>query len=50
MKTNLRNRISYEFMNDTVITYFEDDLFESVSTDNNLHRFQNMRSHRGQLD
>jgi len=50
IKTNLRNRISYEFLNDTVITYFEDDLFKSISTDDILHRFQNMRSRRGQLD
>jgi len=32
------------------IVYFEDDLFESLSTDDILHRFQNMRSRRGQLD
>ena len=50
IKTNLRNRISDEFLNDTVITYFEDDLFKSVSIDDILHRFQNMWSHRGQLD
>ena len=50
IKNNLRNRISDEFLNDTVITYFEDDLFESVSNDDILHRFQNMKSRRGQLD
>ena len=50
IKTNLRNRIADEFLNDTVITYFEDDLLESISTDDILHHFQNMRSHRRQLD
>jgi len=37
-------------LNDIVITYFEDDLFENLSTNDILHCFQNMRSRRGQLD
>ena len=47
IKTNLGNRISDEFLNDTVITNFEDDLFESISTDDILHRIQNMSSRQG---
>jgi len=49
IKTSLRNRISDEFLNDTVITYFEDDLFESVSNDDIMYRFQDMKARRGQL-
>jgi len=41
IKPNLRNRISDEFLNDTVITYFEDDLFETVSNDDIMYHFQN---------
>ena len=40
IKISLHNRISYEFLNDTVIAYFEDDLFESVSNDDIMYRFQ----------
>ena len=43
IKPNLRNRISDEFLNDTVITYFEDDLFETVSNDDIVYQFQNMK-------
>ena len=49
IKTNLRNRISDEFLNDTVITYFENDLFESVSNDNIMYHFKDMKARRGQL-
>ena len=49
IKINLRNRISDEHLNDTVITYFKDDLFEIVSNDDIMHRFQNMKVCRGQL-
>jgi len=51
IKTNLRNRIS-NFLNDTVITYFEDDFFESVSNDNIMllmYHFRDMMARRGQL-
>ena len=47
IKNNLRNCIFDEFLNDAVITYFENDSFESVSIDNILHRFQNIKLHRG---
>jgi len=43
VNTNLRNRTLDEFLNDTVITYFEDDLFETVSNDDSIYRFQNMK-------
>ena len=49
IKTKLRNSISDEFLNDTVITYFELDLFQSLSNDDIMLYFQNMRPRRGQL-
>jgi len=49
IKISLRNKISDEFLNDTVITYFEDDLFKSVSNDDIMYRFQDMKARRGQL-
>jgi len=45
--TNLHNQILDELLNDIVITYFADDLFESVPTDDILHQFHNIKSHRG---
>ena len=47
IKINLFSEISYEFLNDTVTTYFEDDPFESVSNDNIMYRFQDMKVRRG---
>ena len=44
INTNLRNGTSDEFLNDTVITYFEDDLFEIVSNYDSICRFQNMKT------
>jgi len=39
IKTKLRNRISDEFLNDTVITYFDIDLFQSLSNDDMMLYF-----------
>ncbi|CAO2831922.1 unnamed protein product [Amaranthus hypochondriacus] len=49
IKTELRNRISDEFLNDTVVAYFECDLFQSLSNEDIMRRFQNMKTRRGQL-
>jgi len=49
IKIKLRNRILDEFLIDTVITYFEIDLFQSLSNNDIMLYFQNMISHRGQL-
>jgi len=46
IKTNLRDRISDEFLNDAVVTYFEDDLFERVSNEDMYH-FQGIKACRG---
>ena len=45
-EANLRNRISDELLNDTVITYFDNDIFETVSNDDIMYRFQNMKVRR----
>jgi len=39
IKTSLHTRISNEFLNNIVITYFEEDLFKSVSSDDIIYRF-----------
>jgi len=49
IKTKLRNKMSDEFLNNTVVTYFEIDIFKSLSNDDIMLYFQNMRSRRGQL-
>ena len=49
IKTKLRNKISDEFINDIVVTYFECDLFQNLSNDDIMRRFQNMKPRRGQL-
>jgi len=47
--TKLRNKISDEFLDDTVVTYFEIDLFKSLSNNDIMLYFQSMRSDRGLL-
>ncbi|CAK8576122.1 unnamed protein product [Lathyrus sativus] len=49
MKNQLRNRMSYEFLNDCLITYMESDIFDSVENEKILQHFQNMKTHREQL-
>ena len=49
IKIELRNKISDEFLNDTVVTYFECDLFQNLSNDDIMRRFQNMKTRRGKL-
>ncbi|CAK8576116.1 unnamed protein product [Lathyrus sativus] len=49
MKNQLRNRMSYEFLNDCLITYIESDIFDSVENEKILQHFQNMKTHREQL-
>jgi len=43
IKTKLRNKISDEFSNDTIVTYFEIDLFKSLSNNDIMLHLQNMR-------
>uniref|UniRef100_A0A0D3C1Q1 TTF-type domain-containing protein n=1 Tax=Brassica oleracea var. oleracea TaxID=109376 RepID=A0A0D3C1Q1_BRAOL len=46
VKTSLRNRISDQFLNDCVICFVEKELFEKVTNDVVIKRFQKMESRR----
>ncbi|XP_042443829.1 zinc finger MYM-type protein 1-like [Zingiber officinale] len=49
VKTDLRNRIGDEWMNDSLVVYIEKDVFNTVDNEPILQRFQNMKSRRMQL-
>ncbi|XP_042446656.1 zinc finger MYM-type protein 1-like [Zingiber officinale] len=49
VKTDLRNRIGDEWMNDSLVVYIEKDIFNTVDNELILQRFQNMESRRMQL-
>ncbi|XP_031090938.1 uncharacterized protein LOC115995930 [Ipomoea triloba] len=49
IKTPLRNRMSDDLLNDCLVSYVEKAIFDQVSNEAVLHRFQNMREHRGVL-
>ena len=46
IKTDLRNKMRDEFLSDAIVTYFECDLFHSLSNDDIMRRFQNMKTRR----
>ncbi|XP_070050001.1 uncharacterized protein [Nicotiana tomentosiformis] len=46
IKNDLRSRIGDDFLNDCLVCYIEDEVFESVSNDAIIDRFQNMTSRR----
>ena len=46
VKTSLRNRISDQFLNDCVICFVEKELFEKVTNEVVVKRFQTMESRR----
>ncbi|XP_042423622.1 zinc finger MYM-type protein 1-like [Zingiber officinale] len=49
VKTDLRNRIGDEWMNDSLVVYIKKDVFNTVDNEPILQRFQNMESRRMQL-
>nr|XP_016495141.1 PREDICTED: uncharacterized protein LOC107814271 [Nicotiana tabacum] len=49
IKNDLRSRVGDDFLNDCLVCYIEDGVFESVPNDAIIDRFQNMTSHRVQL-
>ena len=49
VKTDLQNRMGYEWLNDSLVVYIEKEIFDSIDTKLILNRFQNMDSHRNQL-
>ncbi|XP_009586566.2 uncharacterized protein [Nicotiana tomentosiformis] len=49
IKNDLRDRIGDDFLNDCLVCYIEDGVFESVPNDAIIDRFQNITSRRVQL-
>ncbi|KAK9050090.1 hypothetical protein SSX86_030941 [Deinandra increscens subsp. villosa] len=49
VKTDLRNRMGDGYMNDSCICFVERDLFQQVSVEDVMQRFQKMKSRRQQL-
>ncbi|XP_075074909.1 uncharacterized protein LOC107814300 [Nicotiana tabacum] len=49
IKNDLRSRIGDDFLNDCLVCFIEDEVFESVSNDAIIDRFQNMTTRRVQV-
>ena len=49
VKTDLRNRMGDEWLNDSLVVYIEKKIFDSIDNELILNRFQNMDSRRNQL-
>ena len=49
IKTQLRNRLGDDLMNDCLVTYIEKDIFETIDNEDVIQRFQNMKPRRGLL-
>ena len=49
VKTDLRNRMGDEWLNDSLVVYIENEIFDSIDNKLILNRFSNMDSRRNQL-
>ena len=49
VKTDLRNRMGNEWLNDSLVVYIENEIFNYIDNELILNRFQNMDSRRNQL-
>ena len=49
VKTDLRNKMRGEWLNDSLVVYIENEIFDSIDNKLILNRFQNMDSRRNQL-
>ena len=49
VKTELRNKIGDEWLNDSLVVYIEREIFETIDNEPILNRFQNMDNRRNQL-
>ena len=49
VKTDLRNRMGDEWLNDSLVVYIENEIFDSIDNELILNHFQNMDSRRNQL-
>ena len=49
IKTELRNKMGDEWMNNSMVVYIEREIFETIENEAILQRFQNMQNRRIQL-
>jgi len=49
IKNRLQNRMCDSFLNDCLVCYIEKDVFDLVSDDSIMYRFQKMKKCEGQL-
>ena len=49
VKTDLQNRMGDEWLNDSLVVYIENEIFDSIDNELILNRFKNMDSRRNQL-
>ena len=49
VKTDLRNRMGDEWLNDSLVVYIENEIFDSIDNELILNCFQNMDSRKNQL-
>lgn len=49
VKTDLRNKMGDEWMNDSLVVYIEKDIFSTIENEQILRRFQTMQTRRIQL-
>ena len=49
VKSKLCNRMGDQWMNDCLVTYIESDVFDTISNDVIMERFQNMSKRRSSL-
>ncbi|XP_062012157.1 uncharacterized protein LOC133728737 [Rosa rugosa] len=49
IKSDLRNRMGDMWMNSSMITYIEKEIFDGIDNETIMKRFQNMSNRRGQL-
>ncbi|KAM7526861.1 hypothetical protein LguiA_016763 [Lonicera macranthoides] len=49
IKSQLRNQLGDDFMNDCLVSYIEKDVLEFIDNEIVIQRFQNMKSRRGLL-
>ena len=45
IKNRLRNQIGDQWMNDSLVTYIEIDIFKTIECEEIMQRFQNMKNH-----
>ena len=49
VKSRLRNRMCDPFLNDCLVCYIEKDVFDTISNDSIMYRFQKKKNRKGQL-